>query len=496
MNMRWIVLSQAAMNEHPTPSASSGQALATKIQAWRRWGTLCLLAALALHAEARTRPHYGGTLRVEMEGDAWQQNVTQAGGLGGPMARRLIFDGLTRVDLDGTVRPSLAVRWTSENSDRRWQFWLRPGVHFQDGSPLNVAVVATSLTGSCGAACPWTAVRAVGSSVVFTSDSPMPNLPTLLAGDDFSIVHFASTGADAAPQPTPLLGSFVGTGAFEAVGFSSGVLTLMANDSCWEGRPFLDKIEVTGHKSIRDQWLDLSLGRADLVEVPAEQLRQAREQRLTVVVSGPASLLTLAVADGGVLSDANLRAAIALAVDRSSLSNVIFQKQGEITASLLPAALTGYGFLFPADRDVNKARELRGGLTPPALTISTDGGAQMQLASQRIALNLREAGFNVQVAPPGPVHHADMVLLRLTLASNQPQAALESLLRGVGVGSPVVEDTSAGLYKVEREFLQTHTLVPLLYLPRAYALGGRVRDLSLSADGMPLLADVSLQDAP
>jgi len=225
-------------------------------------------------------------------------------------------------------------------------------------------------------------------------------------------------------------------------------------------------------------------------------LRQAREQRLTVVVSGPASLLTLAVADGGVLSDANLRAAIALAVDRSSLSNVIFQKQGEITASLLPAALTGYGFLFPADRDVNKARELRGGLTPPALTISTDGGAQMQLASQRIALNLREAGFNVQVAPPGPVHHADMVLLRLTLASNQPQAALESLLRGVGVGSPVVEDTSAGLYKVEREFLQTHTLVPLLYLPRAYALGGRVRDLSLSADGMPLLADVSLQDAP
>jgi hypothetical protein len=87
-----------------------------------------------------------------------------------------------------------------------------------------------------------------------------------------------------------------------------------------------------------------------------------------------------------------------------------------------------------------------------------------------------------------------MVLLRLTLASNQPQAALESMLRGVGVASPVVEDTSAGLYNVEREFLQTHTLVPLLYLPRAYAVGGRVRDFSLSPDGTPLLAGVSLQD--
>jgi peptide/nickel transport system substrate-binding protein len=484
------------MSECPAPSARSGQALATKTKAWRRWSTLCLLAGLALPALARTRPHYGGTLRVEIEGDAWTQNGTQAGELGSPLARRLIFDGLTRVDADGTVSPALAVRWASENSDHRWQFWLRPGVHFQDNSPLNAAAAVASLTGSCGAACPWTAVRVVGSSVIFTSDSPMPNLPTLLAGDDFLIVHFASVGADAAGQAGSAMGPLVGTGAFEPSGFSNGVLTLVANDSCWEGRPFVDKIEITGHRAIRDQWLDLGLRRADVVEVPAEQMRQAREQRLTVEASGPVTLLALAVADGGVLADPNLRAAIALAVDRNSLSNVIFQKQGEITASLLPSALTGYEFLFSADRDINKARELRGGLKPPALTLSTEGGAQMQLAAQRIALNLREAGFNVQAAAPGTALHTDMVLLRLTLASNQPQAALESLMRSLGVASPVIEDTPAGLYKVEREFLQTHTLVPLLYLPRAYAVNGRVRDFSLSPDGMPLLAGVSLQDAP
>jgi MarR-like DNA-binding transcriptional regulator SgrR of sgrS sRNA len=447
-------------------------------------------------ALARTRPHYGGTLRVEIEGNAWSQNVSQSSGLGGPLARRLIFDGLTRVDADGSVRSALAVRWASESSDHRWQFWLRPGVHFHDGSPLTSAAVVASLTGSCGAECPWTALRAVGSSVVFTSDSPMPNLPTLLAGDDSLIVHPASIGANAGSQLGSSIGPMVGTGAFEPSGFSNGVLTLVANDSCWEGRPFLDKIEVTGHKSIRDQWLDLSLGRADVVEVPAEQMRQAHEQRLTVVASGPVSLLALAVADGGLLGDANLRAAIALAVDRSSLSNVIFQKQGEITASLLPSELTGYGFLFSTDRDVNKASELRGGLTPPALTISTDGNAAMQLATQRIALNLREAGFNVGVIAPRAYQRGEVFLLRLTLASNQPQAALESLLRSVGVASPIVENTSAGLYKVEREFLQMHTLIPLLYLPRAYAVGGRVRDFSLSPDGTPLLASVSLQDAP
>ena len=461
----------------------------------RRVAISCLIGALVLQAAARTRPHYGGTLRVEIEGDAWTQNALQRGGLGGPLARRLIFDGLTRVGADGTLGPALAVRWESESNDHRWQFRLRPEVHFQDNTPLVATAVVASLAASCGIACPWTAVRAVGSAVVFTSDSPMPNLPTLLAGDDFLIARPASNGADAASQPHPSPVPFVGTGAFEAIGFSSGVLTLTANDSCWEGRPFLDKIEITGHKTIRDQWLDLSLGRADLVEVPAEQLRQAHEQRLPVAASGPVELLALAVADGGVLGNPNLRAAIALAVDRSSLSNVIFQKQGEITASLLPSAITGYGFLFPADRGVDKARELRGGLTPPPLTISTDGGPANATCGAADRAQSARGGIRCAGGHAGGAS-ADMVPLQLTLQSNQPQAALESLLRSVGISSPVVEDTPAGLYKVERDFLPTHTLVPLLYLPRAYAVGGRVRDLSLSPDGTPMLAGVSLQDVP
>jgi peptide/nickel transport system substrate-binding protein len=469
------------MSKYPTHSASSGQALATKTTTWLGWGALCLLlAALALPAAARTRPHYGGSLRLEVEGDPWK--------VPGGIAWRLVLDGLTRLDADGTVRPALAVRWESENDNHRWQFWLRPGVQFHSGWPLKSSTVALSLTCRANAGCPWTSVHAVGSSVVFTSDSPMPNLPALLAGDEYLIEQ--AEGADGKALP----GS-VGTGSFHFIGYQNGAETFEANESSWQGRPFVDKIEIVGHKSIRDQWLDLSVGRADLVEVPAEQLRQAREQHLTVVVSPPVSLLALAVADGGVLGDPHLRAAIALAVDRSALSNVIFQKQGEITASLLPSALTGYAFLFSADRDVNKAHELRGGLTPPQLTLSTDGGAAMQLAAQRIALNLREAGFNVQVTGTGK-QHSDLVLLRLPLESNQPQAALESLLRGVGVANPVLESTPAGLFRVEHEFLETHTLIPLLYLPRAYAVGGRVRDLRLSPDGAPLLADVSLEDAP
>lgn len=158
----------------------------------RRVAISCLVIWLALPAAARTRAHYGGTLRVEIEGEPLTQTVTQTGTQRGGMARRLIFDGLTKVDGEGVVRPALAVRWTSENNDHRWQFWLRPDVHFSDGSALTSTAIEASLAGSCGASCPWTVVHAVGASVVFTGDSPMPNLPALLAGDDFLIARVAS----------------------------------------------------------------------------------------------------------------------------------------------------------------------------------------------------------------------------------------------------------------------------------------------------------------
>ena len=446
----------------------------------RQLAISCLMAALALSAAARTRPHYGGTMRVEVEGDPWQRP--------GGLARRMVLDGLTAMSLDGTARPALAAEWKSENDDHRWQFRVRPGVHFHDGTLLNSTNLVASLTAICGAGCPWTAVHAVGSSVVFTSDSPLPNLPELLAGDDYRI---ALTGAG----NTATFPGSVGTGQFQFATSSNGVLTLAANDNCWQGRPFLDAIEIHTHRSIHDQWLDLSVGRADLVEVPAEQLRQAHDQRLTVVASPPVSLLALTISDSGPLANPNLRASIALAVDRSALFNVIFQKQGEITASLLPNELTGYSFLFTADRDLNKAHELRGGVTP-LLTFAAEGGPAMQLAAQRIALNLRDAGLNVQLAVSGVAQHIDLTLRRLTLQSSQPQPAMESILRAAGLAIPVAEQSPAGLYKTEREILDAHMLIPLLYLPRAYAVSGRVRDLRLGPDGAPDLADASLEDAP
>ena len=445
----------------------------------QRFATSCLIAALALPCLARTRPHYGGTLRVEIEGDPWN----------GPdgLTRRLVFDGLTALAADGTVRPGLAIEWETSDNDHRWQFHLRPGVHFQDGSPLTSTAVAASLNISCPQNCPWTAVRAAGPLVIFTFDSPTPNLPALLARDEFLIAEISAPDGG-------ILRRAVGTGPFTVSSFDNGVMVLAANDDCWQGRPFVDAIEIRTRRAIRDQWLDLNVGRADLVQVPPEMQRDAHQQQLKIVASPPVTLLALQVSDSGSLSNSVLRGAIAQAVDRGALFNVIFQKQGEIAGGLLPQGLTGYAFLFPTERDLNKAHELRGGLTGPTLTLSVEGNGAMQLAAQRIALNLHEAGFNLQMA--SNQQRPDLILRKLQIEGAEPAVAMESVLKSDGQFVPVTQQTPEDLFQVERRFLNLNTLVPLIDLPRAYAIGGRVRDLALRADGTPNLADVSLEGAP
>jgi len=164
------------------------------------------------------------------------------------------------------VRPYWPCAGLQRTAYRRWQFWLRRAstfrmAHAECGCGCNFAhrIMWSSF--------PWTAVRAVDRRCLherFADAKPSHAAGRRRLFNRPLRVH----RADAAPQPTPLLGSFVGTGAFEGSWILERRSHSDGNDSCWEGRPFLDKIEVTATSRFRDQWLDLSLGRADLVEFP------------------------------------------------------------------------------------------------------------------------------------------------------------------------------------------------------------------------------------
>jgi len=477
------VLRRSAHNSVPIPHTHSTTLGAPSLPRFLRigWASIILLIGFLIilfcnTAEARTRPSYGGTLRVEVEGDPLDP---------GGIARRMVFDGLTQVDSPGEIRPALAVRWTSENNNHRWQFWLRSGVNFHNNKPLNALAVFTSLEDSCRkVTCPWTAIHISAQSVVFTSDDPIPNLTSLLAEDAYLIRQQASPDDPATPSANPL---FAGTGPFHIKDSNGNTVHLEANDDCWQGRPFVDAIEILSHRAVRDQWTDFEAGKADIVEVRPSDIRQARQQRLNVTVSPVVSLLALQIDNTSLAPQ--LRASIAAAVDRAALYQVLFQKQGEVTASLLPNALTGYSFLFPTDRDLAHALALRGGLTPPPLTLSFNGASGLQLAAERLALNLRDAGFTVRV---NSLQRADLALKAWPLNGGSPSAALQAMLRNFGPNPPVIPEDPSAAYKLEQEFLAQHTVIPLLYLPRAWAVSSRVRDLRITVEGVPDFADLSV----
>jgi hypothetical protein len=265
------------------------------------------------------------------------------------------------------------------------------------------------------------------------------------------------------PDPPPLVGA-----GFTIARWEAGRRAVYeADENAAGGRPFLDGIEILMGRALRDQTSDLELGKADIVELgPAELRRQMAGRR--VWSSSPVRVLALVF--GSRFEDARAREALALALDRSAIQTVLFQRQGEISGALLPQWLSGYAFLFPTGADLGRARQLAIGARPVSLTY---GDAAMRPVAERIALNARDAGLAVTVIAQGGA--ADVRLVELRLASANPAKALNSMAAALGVAEPAYGDAIEQCYAAERALLDGFRVVPLIHLPDVYGVGARVK---------------------
>ncbi|HEY3640944.1 MAG TPA: ABC transporter substrate-binding protein, partial [Xanthobacteraceae bacterium] len=168
--------------------------------------------------------------------------------------------------------------------------------------------------------------------------------------------------------------------------------------------------------------------------------------------------------------DARVREALALAVDRSAIHNVLLQRQGEISGALLPQWLSGYAFLFPAAADLGRARQLAAGARPITLGVSDPAARPI---AERIALNAHDAGLAVSVtSQPGT---ADVSLVELRIASTDPAKALAELAAALGLPREPSPTTPEQTYAAERALLEGFRVIPLIHLPDVYGVGPRVR---------------------
>ncbi len=447
-----------------------------KLIGWR-WIVVSSLILAAATTTAETRPQYGGVLHVSMRAASTSLDPadnTQPDSFSRRSLTGLMFDTLVRMDGNGRMQPSLATEWQSTAGGQRWQFRIRRGVKFHDGTALTAEIAAASLRDANPA---WNVV-ADADSLSIALEKADADLPGELALARNAIVLRSSSD-----QPG-------GTGAFHVVDWQPGKkLSLAAEENCWRGRPFLDAIEIEMGKSVRDQQTALELGKTDLVEVAPEQTHRLSQERHRLASSNPIELLALVFSRDAASPDEKLlRQALALSVDRASIRSVLLQGAGQPAASILPTWMSGYGFVFSTDADLPRAREAREQVgNAPTWTLGYDGNDPLaRLLAERITLNGRDAGLSLQ---PAAGAAGDLRLVRIPLASPDPWIALAGVATLVGL--PTVEhgDGEVELYGTETALLATQRVIPLFHLPASYAGAAGLENWALQPDGSWTVAD-------
>jgi ABC-type transport system substrate-binding protein len=403
------------------------------------------LVALGMLSAAR-RPRYGGELHVETRAALRTLDPSADPGLATVAAiaqwSPAVFETLVRFDEHGDPQPCLATSWTHDAARKRWVFTARSNVLLHNGSP-------------------WSPK---GGVIEVPDDRPLAAILRDLARPSRAIVEHADDG------------SLLGTGPFRIARWEAEKSArLVAHDGYWAGRPFLDAIEIRMGRALRDQEIDLQSGKTDVAEILATDARRLRQQGSHV--SSTPFTETLALVFENPRVPAQVREALALSIDRTTINNVLLQKQGEPSAALLPRWLSGYSFLFPVARNIVRAKQLAAASAP--LTFAYDRQDPMlRPVGERIAVNANEAGIVLR----NSVGPADVRLLCQPIMSRDSIASLEDLAAMLKIPFP---SAAASPFEAESALLNGDRVIPLVHLPQMWATSTGVRN-------WPHLADVWL----
>jgi peptide/nickel transport system substrate-binding protein len=448
-----------------------------------RLASLALLAsavAIAQMFAATARPRYGGMLRVESDVAITSlAQALQASSSRDQSARSallsLVFETLVTIDASDNLQPLLAISWRHDTGARRWDFRLRPGILLHDGTALTPAMAAAAL-GQADAS--WT-VQPTDEGVSIDTEVDVPDLPWEIADERHAIA--VPPSPDALPA---------GTGPFRVAGFDPGRrIVLEANDAYWGGRPFLDVIQVSMGRALREQAVDLELGRAEVVSLLPQDVRRISQRGFLAARSRPNQVMALVFDPGRPASSSGqLRTALALAIDRTAICTVLLQREAEPAAALIPAWLGGYASFFSTqvDREAARSIALRLPATLRALTLGYPASDPLaQAIAERAAVDARDAGIslNLQAEPGGSTRSvADIRLVRMSVEAPTAAAALLQLSSLFAVGRlPVPDDLRSpgsleAAFGFEQSVLERHLVIPLVHIADIYGLSPRLHD--------------------
>ncbi|MFG1292262.1 ABC transporter substrate-binding protein [Xanthobacter versatilis] len=349
---------------------------------WKAGAVLAVAAVLVAGAagaqQAGDTPKRGGTLSAIIQPEP--VILTAALNTAAPtgIVTGSIFDGL--VDYDSNLRPvpALAESWETAMDGLTFTLHLRGGVKWHDGKPFTSADVKWTLEEV------WKKIHPRNQAIfakVTSVDTPDDRTVVLhLSQPSVAILSsLNSNGAQVLPKHlyegtdilnNPYNNKPVGTGPFVFKEWSRGnYIVLERNPEYWDkGKPYLDRVVFRVIPDAAARSAALEKGEVQwgvLSPVPLKDAeRLARLPNLRVSTEGYEWLSPWLFADfnveRGPLKDVKVRQALAQAIDRNTISKVVWFGFAKPATSPIPSTLAAFhdagGIAY--DYDPRKAEAL------------------------------------------------------------------------------------------------------------------------------------------
>ncbi|HTQ74440.1 MAG TPA: ABC transporter substrate-binding protein [Burkholderiales bacterium] len=324
-----------------------------------------------------------------------------------------VFDALTHVDENARLVPGLAVSWRALDP-LTWEFRLRRGVRFHDGSEFTAADVAFSIERT--QAVPNGQMRTFTQRIV-ARDIPDPYTIRLKTSSPYAMVPYdlnsvfivsRKAAASARPEDFDSGKAMVGTGPFRFVRFARGDrVELARNDAYWGGPPAWNKVTLRIVPSDPARLAALLAGDLDLIEqVPTADLARVRaDARLATAqkVSWRTIFFHLDQREGKPFRDPRVRRALSMAIDRQAIAARLMDGAALPASNLVSPPVFGYAAdLKPDAYDPEGAKRLLAQAGYPdgfATTLSAPNNRYVndERIAQAVAQMLARVGVRARV---------------------------------------------------------------------------------------------------
>jgi len=366
-------------------------------------------------------PRRGGRLvfAVEAEESSLDPSVGRFDATGVTYART-VYDALTVIAADGSVKPYLAESVTPNADHTVWTITARPGVRFHDGTPCDANAIATSMNyfkdGELGVVTtgPIQSIVATdASTVTVTLKQPWVVFDKYLAGGiggqigyivaPAMIANAKASGGKGITKP-------IGTGPFVYQDWTPGEhFVVTRNANYWRpGLPYLDAIEFRPIPDPFQRANSLQAGTIDIFHTDVADTELAFMHNSSygyvddqgAVVGLPDTDFLMFNLQADPVSDIRVRKAVAMAIDLQRYKQVINKGLNPIaTQPFVPGtpyyAPSGYPSYDPAQARVLVQEYTHDKGRPPAFTLGSTNSSEAVKAAQVLQQMLTAVGLEV-----------------------------------------------------------------------------------------------------